>query len=129
MKKVFQKYGKYLTVEYLNPKGKLKERSLAMFHSFKRNKVFFKNWILKLKEHTIVSYDTRNPLAKNCYICESSQDRKMFHRKRKSLLKMPYSLIELVMVRINRRQICLCGTCFKQVSNGELECNQIYSSY
>jgi group II intron reverse transcriptase/maturase len=129
MKAVFKKYGKYLTVEYFNPKGKLKVRSLAMFYSFKRSKVFFKNWILKLKEHAVVAYDTRNPLASNCYICESSHNRKMFHRKRKSLLKTPYSLIELVMLRINRRQICLCGTCFTKVSNGELECNQIYSSY
>jgi len=129
MKAVFKKYGKYLTVEYFNPKGKLEVRSLALFYSFKRSKVFFKNWILKLKEHAVVTYDTRNPLASNCYICESSHNRKMFHRKRRSLLKTPYSLIELVMLRINRRQICLCGSCFTQVSNGELECNQICSSY
>ena len=129
MKAVFKKYGKLLTIRYLNPKGELKERSLAMFRSLKRNKDFFKNWMIKLKEHVVISYDVRNPLAKTCYVCESSQDRKMFHRKKKGLLKKPYSLIELVMLRINRRQICLCATCFTQVSNGELECNQIYSSY
>jgi len=101
MKSVFKEYGYYLTVEYLNPKGEQKEKSLAMFRSFKRNKDFFKNWILKLNEYAVASYDTRNPLANNCYVCESSQGRKMFHRKKKNLLKMPYSLIELVMVRIN----------------------------
>ena len=129
MKQVFQKYGKSLNVSYINPKGINKEISLALFRSFARNKDFLKNWIFKLKEHVVINYDTRNPLAKPCYICDSSHLRKMFHRKKKSLLNKPWSLIETVMVKINRRQLCLCSTCFSQVSNNELECNQISPSF
>ena len=129
MKKVFIKHGKSLNVSYTNPKGITKEISLSLFHSFARNKNTLKRWIVKLKEHVVASYDTRNPLAKTCYICDGSHNRKMFHRKKKSLLKSPWSLIETVMVHINRRQLCLCSTCFTQVSNNELECNQISFSF
>ena len=129
MKQVFQKYGKSLNVSYINPKGINKEISLALFPSFARNKDFLKNWIFKLQEHVVINYDSRNPLAKSCYICDSSHHRKMFHRKKKSLLNKPWSLIETVMVKINRRQLCLCSTCFSQVSNNELECNQISLSF
>jgi len=125
MKKVFKTYGKRLTVNYLNPKGKVKEISLALFRSFSRNKVFFKNWIIKLKEHVVPTYDTRNPLKKPCYVCEGSQNRMMFHRRKKSLIEKPYTLIVIAMLHINRRQICLCEKCFLQVTNNELECNQI----
>ena len=128
MKKVFKTYGKRLTVNYINPKGELKEISLALFRSFSRNKVFFKNWIIKLKEHVVITYDTRNPLKKHCYVCEGSQNRKMFHRRKKSLIKKPYPLIVTAMLHINRRQICLCEKCFSQVTNNELECNQISAS-
>ena len=129
MKKVFKQYGKRLTVSYLNPKGQVKERALALFRSFARNREFFKNWNIKLKEHVKITYDTRNPLKRLCYICESSQNRKMFHRRKKSLIKKPYSLIVTVMIRINRRQICLCEECFTQVTNNELECNQISAAF
>jgi len=84
-----------------------KEISLALFRFFKRNKDFLKNWILKLKEHVVITYDTRNPLAKKCYVCESSHDRKMFHHTQKGLLKTPWSFIETIMIKINRRQLCL----------------------
>ena len=129
MKKVFMIYGKCLTINYLNPKGETKETSLALFHSFSCNRDFFKNWIFKLKEHAVITYDARNPLKKPCYLCDSSQNRKMFHRRKKSLIKQPIPLIVIVMLRINRRQICLCDTCFSQVTNNELECNQISPSF
>ena len=125
MKAIFKELGNDLKFIYINPKGITKEISLALFHSFKRNKDFLKNWIVKLKEHVVVKYDTRNPLANPCYVCKSLLDRKMFHRKKKSLLKAPFSHMVKEMLRINRRQVCLCGTCFTQVSNNELEFNQI----
>ena len=129
MKEVFKIYGKQLSVQYLNPKGQPNEISLALFRSFSRNKDFFKNWIIKLKEHVVITYDTRNPLKKPCYVCDSSQNRKMFHRRKKSLIKQPIPLIVTVMLKINRRQICLCDSCFSQVTNNELECNQILASF
>lgn len=125
MKATFRKYGDRLTVNYRNQKDVDKQISLALFRSFKRNKDFLKSWIFKLKEHVVVKYDTRNPLAKNCYICDESHNRKMFHRKRKALLKTPHLHIIKEMLRINRRQICLCETCFTQVTNNELEYNQL----
>ena len=125
MKATFKKYGDSLNVVYKNSKGIDKQISLAKFRSFKRNKDFLKNWIFKLKEHVVASYDTRNPLARNCYICDESQNSKMFHRQKVSLLKTPYLHIVKEMVRINRRQVCLCPTCFMQVTNNELEFNQI----
>lgn len=125
MKATFKQFGNNLNFAYRNPKGITKEISLALFRSFKRNKDFFKIWIFKLKEHVVVSYDTRNPLAKSCYICDSSLDLKMFHRKKKSLLKSHVLHIVKEMLRINRRQLCLCSTCFVQVSNNELEFNQL----
>jgi len=64
MEKVFIKHGKSLNVSYTNPKGITKEISLSLFHSFARNKNILKRWIVKLKEHVVASYDTRNPLAK-----------------------------------------------------------------
>jgi group II intron reverse transcriptase/maturase len=129
MKKVFKTYGARLTVNYLNPKSQPKTISLALFRSFARNKEFFKNWMIKLKEHVVISYDTRNPLKKHCYVCDSSQNRRMFHRRKKSLIKQPIPLIVTVMLKINRRQICLCDQCFSQVTNNELECNQISASF
>ena len=125
MKVTFKKYGDSLNVAYVNSKGIDKQISLAMFRSFKRNKDFLKNWIFKLKEHVVASYDTKNPLARNCYICDESHNSMMFHRQRVSLLKHPYSHIVKEMVRISRRQVCLCPTCFTQVTNNELEYNQI----
>jgi group II intron reverse transcriptase/maturase len=125
MKAVFKKYGKSLKSNYLNSKGEIKEISLSLRRSFKRNKDFRINWLRRLKEHVIVKYDSRNPLAKKCYVCDESQNRKMFHRRRKGLIKTPYPHIIKEMLRINRRQICLCGACFTQVTNNELEYNQI----
>ena len=125
MKATFKKYGDSLNIHYINSKGLEKQISLAKFRSFKRNKEFLKNWIFKLKEHIVTDYDIRNPLARNCYICDESQNSKMFHRQKVSLIKKPYSHIVKEMVRINRRQVCLCPTCFAQVSNNELEYNQI----
>lgn len=125
MKQVFKKYGDSLRYTFTNSKGMEKEISLAMFRSFKRNKEFFKDWIFKLKEPVEVTYKDRNPLKAKCYICAETQNRRMFHRKRKSLIPKPYLHIEKEMIRINRRQVCLCATCFKQVANNELEYNQI----
>ena len=125
MKATFKQYGDSLNVAYINSKGINKQISLAKFRSFKRNKDFLKNWIFKLKEHVVVTYDTKNPLARNCYICDDSHNSKMFHRQKVSLINKPYSHIVKEMVRINRRQVCLCPTCFTQVSNNELEYNQI----
>jgi hypothetical protein len=125
MKATFKKYGDKLNAKYLNPKGELKEISLALFRSFKRNKIFLKNWIIKIKEHVVPKYDTRNFLARPCYICDDTVNRKMYHRKKKSSLKTPHLHIIKEMLRINRRQICLCGSCFMQVTNNELEYNQL----
>lgn len=61
----------------------------------------------------------------HCYICGNPHQHIMFHGKNISLLHMPYSNIIKDMIRINRRQICLCQECFTKVSQNLLEYNQI----
>lgn len=125
MKATFKKYGNRLNYTYTNAKGIVKETCLAMYHSFRRNKEFFINWIQKLKEPIEYIDHKQNPLTKTCYLCGNPHQNKMFHRRRKSLIQQPYPHIVKEMLRINRRQICLCTTCFKQVESNQLEYNQI----
>jgi group II intron reverse transcriptase/maturase len=125
MKQIFRKFGNALSFPFRNAKGKLKTISLALFKSFKRNRYFYAKWLIKIKEAVGAVYDVRNFLRRTCYICESSRQRKMFHRRRKKFIKPPIPFIIREMIRINRRQICLCGDCFGLVSNNALELNQI----
>ena len=125
MKKVFKKYGNSLTFSYLNTKGIAKTVSFALFKSFKRNRYFFAEWFAKIKEPIVFKYDERNLLRRTCYICDSSHQRKMFHRRRKKLIKRPYPHIISEILRINRRQLCLCSSCFEKANNNALELNQI----
>jgi len=125
MKKVFAKFGNALSSSFTNAKGKLKTISFAFFKSFKRNRYFFSKWLTKIKEPVVVTYDVRNFLRRTCYICDSSHQRKMFHRKRKKFIKPPVPHIVSEMLRINRRQICLCSACFELANNNALELNQI----
>lgn len=125
MKKVFKKYGDRLAYTYTNAKGIAKTIRLALFTSFKRNKYYFSDWLQKIKEPIIQNYKTSNPLAKKCHLCGNPLNHKMFHRKRKKLLKSPYTHIEHYMVYINRRQICVCSDCFDKLSSNQLEYNQI----
>lgn len=127
MKQVFKKYGKTITCTYTNDKGIEKTKSLALFRTFRRNTDFFKNWILKLKEPIKYTYKDINPLARPCHICGNPQEHMMYHRKKKSLLKKPYPHIVKEMLRVNRRQVCLCEACFQKVGNNELEYNQIHT--
>lgn len=125
MKNVFKKYGDRLTYTYTNAKGIEKTIRLALFTSFKRNKYYFSEWLRKIKEPIIQNYKTSNPLAKKCHLCGNPLNHKMFHRKRKKLLKPPYTHIEHYLVHINRRQICVCSECFEKLSSNQLEYNQI----
>lgn len=125
MKATFKKFGNRLNYTYTNAKGIVKETYLAMYKTFRRNKEFFINWLQKLKEPIEYIDKKQNPLSKKCYVCGEPQESKMFHRRRKSLLQLPYPHIVKEMLRINRRQICLCPTCFKQVETNQLEYNQI----
>jgi len=125
IKKVFSRFGNALTVTFLNAKGKAKTISFALFKSFKRNKYFFSKWLAKIKEPIVFIYDERNLLRRKCYICDSSHQRKMFHRRRKKFIKPPYPHIITEMLRINRRQLCLCSSCFDKANNNVLELNQI----
>ncbi len=125
MKQVFKKYGNNLTCTYTDAKDKVKTISLALFRTFRRSQDFFMNWILKLKEPITYTYKDTNPLSRPCYICGNPQLHKMYHRKKVSRLCLPYPHIVKEMVRINRRQVCLCNTCFQKVENNELEYNQI----
>lgn len=125
LKKVFKKYSNKLTYTYTNAKGIEKTIRLALFKSFKRNKYYFGNWLTKIKKPIDHNYNTTNPLKKNCHICGSPQNHKMFHRKRKKLLKPPYTHITKYMLSINRRQICVCSNCFHKLDNQLLEYNQI----
>lgn len=125
MKVTFKKFGNHLNYTYTNAKGLTKEISLTMFKSFRRNKEFFINWIQKLKEPIEYIDKKQNPFTKKCYICGNPHQTKMFHRRKKSLINQPYPHIVKEMLRINRRQICLCPTCFQQVETNQLEYNQI----
>ncbi|MGL4374384.1 MAG: reverse transcriptase domain-containing protein [Turicibacter sp.] len=125
MKATFKKFGNRLNYRYTNVKGIAQETYLAMYKSFRRNKEFFIDWLQKLKEPIEYIDNKKNPLSKKCYVCGDPQQTKMYHRRRKSLINQPYPHIIKEMIRINRRQICLCPTCFKQVENNQLEYNQI----
>ena len=125
IKKVFKKYHKQLIYSYMNDKGRAKIIKLALYRSFKRDKTFFPQWLSKIKQNVEYKYRDTNPLKRNCYICGNPQHHVMFHRKKISLLRMPYSHIIKEMIRINRRQICLCRECFIKVSQNLLEFNQI----
>lgn len=125
LKKVFRKYHKNLTDTYKNEKGNTKTIKLALYYSFKRDKTFFPRWLNKIKQTLEYNYKDNNPLKQNCYICGTPHHHAMFHRKKVSLLKEPYPHIIKEMIRINRRQICLCTKCFDKVSNNLLEYNQI----
>ena len=125
MKQVFARFGNALTYTFHNAKGILKTVSFALFQSFKRNRYFFSEWLTKIKELIVVKYDVRNFLRRTCYICDGSHQRKMFHRRRKKLIKPPIPHIVKEMLRINRRQICLCSVCFELASDNVLEFNQI----
>jgi group II intron reverse transcriptase/maturase len=125
MKQAFRKFGNALSFSFHNAKGAPKTVSLALFTSFKRNRYFFPEWLTKIKEPIVVKYDVRNFLRRPCYICGGTHQRKMFHRRRKKLIKPPILHIVKEMLRINRRQICLCSACFELASNNVLEFNQI----
>ena len=125
MKQTFKKYGKHLTYAFTNSKGIVKTIKLALFRNFKRDKTFFPRRINKIKQPIKIKYDCRNLLERTCYICGIPHHNMMFHRKRKSLLTLPYSNIIKEMIRINRRQVCLCVHCFDKVEYNQLEYNQI----
>jgi len=125
MKQTFKKYGKHLTYTFTNSKGIVKTIKLALFRNFKRDKTFLPRWITKIKHPIKPKYDSRNLLKRTCYICGIPHHNKMFHRKRKGLLTLPYSNIIKEMIRINRRQVCLCVHCFDKVEHNQLEYNQI----
>ena len=125
LRKVFRKYHTQLTYSYTNDRGKTKTIRLALYPSFKRDKTFFSQWLNKIKQNVEYRYRDTNPLNRNCYICGNPQQHVMFHKKRISSLHMPYSHIIKEMIRINRRQICLCRECFIKVSQNFLEYNQI----
>ena len=125
MKQVFGRFGNALSFSFCNAKGKLKTISFAFFKTFKRNRYFFPTWLTKIKEPIVVKYDVRNFLRRPCYICDGTHQRKMFHRRRKKFIKPPILHIVKEMLRINRRQICLCSACFELAGNNVLEFNQI----
>lgn len=125
MKQVFKRMGKLLTHNYTDSKGKVKSIRLAFLRSFKKDKDYVKKLLYKLKEPIQYKYDDTNPLARNCYICGNPHNHYMFHRKKISSIKPPYTPIIKEMIRINRRQLCLCQDCFCKVSNNQLEQNQI----
>lgn len=125
MKKVFKKYGNNLEVRYTSAKGETKSIYLAMFKSFRRDKYFFAEWLKRLKEPVVFHYRDVNPLSRKCYICGNPHQQHMFHRKKKSRMKSPYTHIQRVMVENNRRQICLCKECFIKAENNQFEYNQI----
>lgn len=125
LRKVFKKYHTQLIYSYTNDKGQVKIIKLALYRSFKRDKTFFPQWLNKIKQTVEYKYKDSNPLKRNCYICGNPHQHIMFHRKKISLLHMPYSNIIKEMIRINRRQICLCQECFTKVSQNLLEYNQI----
>ena len=125
LRQVFRKYHSQLAYTYTNDKGIEKTIKLALYRSFKRDKTFFPHWLNKIKQDVEYKYRDSNPLKRKCYICGNPQQHIMFHRKKISLLHMPYSNIVKEMIRINRRQICLCRECFIKVSQNLLEFNQI----
>lgn len=113
IKKLFKKHGECLKFKYTNPKGQRKTIKLALYNSFRFDETFFRNWLIKIKTPITVEYKTRSPLIK-CYRCGTPNNLAMYHRKVKSRMKVPYPNVEKEMLRINRRQLCLCRDCFKK---------------
>ena len=125
LRKVFKKFTDNLSYTYTNDKGILHTMKLALFKSFKWDKTFLPHWLTKIKQPIEFTYDCRNLLNRNCYICGNPQYSMMFHRKRKGLLHLPYTNIIKEMLRINRRQVCLCVHCFDKAEYNLLQFNQI----
>lgn len=117
--------GKRMEHTYINDKGVHRTIHLALFKSFKRDRAFFKKILFKLKEPIRYKYKDTNPLSRNCYICGNPHQHHMYHRLKISKIKPPYTPIIKEMIRMNRRQLCLCKVCFCKVSLNLLEQNQI----
>lgn len=125
-KKVFKRYGYYLTVEYKNAKGNPRSTKLALYKSFARKKDFFEKAKEAIKLEYLPIYNLRNPLAHACYICGNPQLQvSMYHRKTKKKLSKPYSPIVSVMLAKNRRQLPLCDHCFSNVEADRFQLNQL----
>src|SRR5699024_8317438 len=56
LKKVFKKYQSQLTYSYTNDKGIEKTIKLALYHTFKRDKTFFPQWLNKIKQNVEYKY-------------------------------------------------------------------------
>ncbi len=126
LKKVFAEYGKSLTVNYKNTKGKACSAKLAMYKSFSRQKYFFRDVKSAVPSASLSKYNLRDPLARVCYICGNPNFHvSMYHRKTKKKLRKPYSPIVSVMLAINRRQIPLCEHCFAKVEANRFQLNQV----
>lgn len=125
-KKVFERYGYYLTVDYKNAKGKPRLTKMALYKSFARKKDFFAKAKSAIKPELLPIYNLRTPFARDCYICGNPQPRiSMYHRKTKKKLEKPYSPIVTAMLAINRRQIPLCEACFTGVEANRFQLNQL----
>lgn len=126
IKKVFDRYGRVLMVNYKNAKGKTCSVSLALYKSFARQKDFFSKIKLAVKSFFLPMYSLRDPLARVCYICGNPHSNvSMYHRKAKKKLDKPYSPIVTVMLDINRRQLPLCAHCFANVEADRFQLNQL----
>ena len=119
IKSVFKERGKSLLHKYRNEKGLSKSIYLAMFHSFQRDSNFFKVILYRLKQPIDYKYNDTNPLGRKCYICGNPHQLNMFHRPKKSRIKSPCTPIVQEMIRIHRRQICLCDNCFEKANSNQ----------
>ena len=115
MKKVFDKLGSQLHVNYKSSSGKAQKIQLALYPNFKRKPRHFYALLNASKIPFAPRYNSQNPTKKPCTLCGSIEHIQMFHRKTISRLKSPYSEIVDYMVRINRRQIPVCSNCYKSL--------------
>jgi hypothetical protein len=121
-KKVFNKFGKFLTIK--DAQGK----TLASFPtvvSYSKRKVKFNNvvnynplnWFDKISN---TSYRSQDSFNKPCQICGKTKKIQMHHVR--ALNKaIPKTFISSIMSKMNRKQIPVCRTCHWKIHNGKYD--------
>jgi len=121
MKKVFRKYGKFLSVKLKNGETvSYPTPSYCRPRNFKVLKRFDENFIEKLDTRWVRG---RKDLKGLCAVCASTENIEIHHvralRKRGSVIKKDY--ISVMMSRINRKQIPFCVDCHKKIHQGKYD--------
>lgn len=124
MRRIFQRFGKTITIPVKGKKGK-PDREVSFFvnHDWTKQrdgfqvrnaKVDLLRWTIKLR--------TRSKLGKACCICESTVQLEMHHVRhiRKTGAK-PLTGFNAILQVLNRKQLPVCKSCHQKIHHGEYD--------